>query len=69
MRDMTDREFRVALARHGFKIPSPGIPWIAIGGGRHAGMVFDAKPRGGLRVNLRASLAWAIRRARELDAK
>lgn len=57
-RDMTRAQFRKALRDRGW---SEVLLWINIGGGIHVGKIWMRN-----KVNLRASLAYAIKRDREL---
>jgi hypothetical protein len=56
---MTRKEFNSAIARRGWR---KVLLWIEIEGGRSIGVVMRKGPRG-WEVNLRASLAHAIREA------
>lgn len=62
-KDMTRKQFNEALARRGWR---KVLLWIDIGNGRSIGMVMREGARG-FKINLRASLASAIRESeREL---
>lgn len=61
LRDMTRREFNDALRRRGWR---KVLVWIEIGTGRSIGMVMI-----GGKINLRASLAHAIRESQKETAQ
>ena len=62
-RDMSRREFVTALHRRGWR---KVLMWIDIGNGHSIGMLMS-KGRRGFKVNLRASLAHAIREAERVS--